>query len=188
MASKRRQPAGWSGLIWPMTADYANDLQLLHCVLAGFDLPDTQVSACGPTPRVVDVQIIHDRQTATLVEAYLEAHPALQSRRHHALVDAEALRVASHVSPRKIPTQHRATSRYRRPRSRGNLTMPDAGAIGSSSRERLSSATPAIPQRQPGRRAPRKLGVSARARPRKHLPQKLHGRRSHRPSELCLMR
>ncbi|WP_241238104.1 hypothetical protein [Xanthomonas euvesicatoria] len=48
-------------------ADYANDIQLLHYVLAGFDLPDTQVSACGPTPRAVDVQIIHDRQTATLV-------------------------------------------------------------------------------------------------------------------------
>ncbi|KAB7763916.1 3'-5' exoribonuclease [Xanthomonas campestris pv. olitorii] len=84
-------------------ADYANDLQLLHYVLAGFDLPDTQVSACGPTPRAVDVQIIHDRQTATLVEAYFEAHPAVQSRRHHALVDAEALRVAWHVSTGRVP-------------------------------------------------------------------------------------
>ncbi len=84
-------------------ADYANDLQLLHYVLAGFDLPDTQVSACGPTPRAADVQIIHDRPTARLVEAYFEAHPAARARRHHALVDAEALRVAWHVSTSRAP-------------------------------------------------------------------------------------
>lgn len=84
-------------------ADYANDLQFLHYVLAGFDLPDTQVYACGPTPWPVDVQIIHDRPTATLVEAYFEAHPAVRSRRHHALVDAEALRVAWHISTGRVP-------------------------------------------------------------------------------------
>ncbi|MBO9873533.1 3'-5' exoribonuclease [Xanthomonas sp. D-93] len=84
-------------------ADYANDVQLLHYVLAGFELPDTEVSLCGPAPRVVDVQIIHDRSTAMLVEAYFEAHPAARARRHHALVDAEALRVAWHVSTGRMP-------------------------------------------------------------------------------------
>ncbi|APO93982.1 3'-5' exoribonuclease [Xanthomonas vesicatoria] len=84
-------------------ADYANDLQLLRYVLAGFDLPDTQVSACGPIPRAVDVQIIHDRPTAALVDAYFEAHAAARARRHHALVDAEALRVAWHVSTGRVP-------------------------------------------------------------------------------------
>jgi hypothetical protein len=84
-------------------ADYANDLQLLRYVLAGFDLPDTQVSACSPTPRALDVQIIHDRPTATLVEAYFGAHPEARARRHHALVDAEALRVSWHVSTGRMP-------------------------------------------------------------------------------------
>jgi len=78
-------------------------IKLLHYVLAGFDLPDTQVSACGPIPRAVDVQIIHDRPTATLVEAYFEAHPAVRSRRHHALIDAEALRVAWSISTGRVP-------------------------------------------------------------------------------------
>lgn len=66
--------------------------------------------------------------------------------------------------------------------------MPDAGAIGSSSRERLSTATPAIPQRQPGQRALRNLGAPARIRPSKHLPQELHGRRSHCSRKLRLVR
>lgn len=75
-------------------ADYPNDLHLLRYALAGFDLPDDQAQACGPIPRPVMTHMLKEGATGMLVEAYFEAHPQIQARRHHALVDAEALRLA----------------------------------------------------------------------------------------------
>jgi hypothetical protein len=84
-------------------ADYANDLQLLRYVIAGFDLPDSQAAACGPLPEKLGMQVVNDSATAMLVEAYFEAHPKVRARRHHALVDAEALRLAWQVSTSRVP-------------------------------------------------------------------------------------
>jgi hypothetical protein len=92
--------AGKASVIY---ADYANDLQLLRYALAGFDLPDNQVSSCGPLPPKADARIIHDRRSAALVEAYFESHPAARARRHHALVDAKALLVAWRISTGRAP-------------------------------------------------------------------------------------
>ncbi|MBV6859651.1 3'-5' exoribonuclease [Xanthomonas campestris pv. zingibericola] len=95
-------------------SDYANDLQLLQYVLAGFDLSEAEVSACGPVPAAMVTEVIHDKVTLTLVEAYFEAHPHVRARRHHALVDAEALRQASLVSTGRTPCPPWAVHTMRR--------------------------------------------------------------------------
>lgn len=75
-------------------ADYPNDLQLVAYVLAGFDLPDDQTQACGPTPRVVLTRMPKEGLMTILLEDWFSAHPKEAARRHHALVDAQALRMA----------------------------------------------------------------------------------------------
>lgn len=75
-------------------ADYPNDLQLFTYVLAGFDLTDDQAEACGPAPRPVLTRMHRDGQTTKVLEDWFLANPAEAARRHHALVDAQALRMA----------------------------------------------------------------------------------------------
>lgn len=75
-------------------ADYPNDLVLLKYVLAGFDLPDDQAAACGPIPQPVMTRMLKEGGMGMLVEDYFSAHSVAAARRHHALVDAEALRMA----------------------------------------------------------------------------------------------
>ncbi|PPT73845.1 hypothetical protein XarjCFBP8253_20465 [Xanthomonas arboricola pv. juglandis] len=74
-------------------ADYAHDLVLLRYVLAGFDMPDDQAQACGPTPQVQGL-LIDGGQIDRKVEWLFESRPMLRARRHHALNDAEVLRLA----------------------------------------------------------------------------------------------
>jgi len=75
-------------------ADYPNDLQLVAYVLAGFDLPDDQTQTCGPTPRVVLTCMRKEGLIAIRLEDWFSAHAEEAARRHHALVDAQALRMA----------------------------------------------------------------------------------------------
>lgn len=84
-------------------ADYPNDLSLLRYVLDGFDLPDGQAAACGPVPRPILTHMLMDGTTWMLVEDYFEAHPEERARRHHAAVDAEALRVAWRIATGRDP-------------------------------------------------------------------------------------
>ena len=69
-------------------ADYPNDVRLLRSALAGGDcdanLPST----------VVTTVMNKEGRTAELVEAWFRERPALAARRHHAMVDAQALRMA----------------------------------------------------------------------------------------------
>ncbi|MGH8463499.1 MAG: hypothetical protein ACRER5_05075 [Pseudomonas sp.] len=74
-------------------ADYSNDLQLLQYVLAGFDLVDDHVQACGPVPEVA-VEILASGCIRAGIETWFQENPAQRGRRHHAMVDAEALRAA----------------------------------------------------------------------------------------------
>lgn len=74
-------------------ADYPNDLQLLQYVLAGFDLTNDQVQACGPVPEVA-MQILASRCIRAGIETWFQDNPGQRARRHHALVDAQALRSA----------------------------------------------------------------------------------------------
>lgn len=75
-------------------ADYPNDLQLLKYVLAGFDLPDSEATACGPILTPVMTLMLREGLTTLLFEDWFAAHPDEATRRHHALVDARALRMA----------------------------------------------------------------------------------------------
>lgn len=74
--------------------DYHNDGALLQYVLAGFDLSDDQASACGPIPSPVMTKMVREGLMTRVLEAWFEAHPEASARRHHAAVDAEALRQA----------------------------------------------------------------------------------------------
>jgi hypothetical protein len=84
-----------SGIQLPcVLADHPNDLHLLTYVLAGFDLPDEQAQACGPIPQPVLARTLDDGLTGMVLEDWFAAHPDQARRRHHALVDAHALRMA----------------------------------------------------------------------------------------------
>ncbi len=73
-------------------ADYFNDIALLQFVLAGFELPDEQVDACGPLPDF-ETQLADDLGLRMAVEGWFSSHAEHQENRHHALVDAKALRI-----------------------------------------------------------------------------------------------
>lgn len=75
-------------------ADHPNDLALLQYAVAGFDLAEAQAQACGPIPRPVYCRMLKDGITQLVLEDYFDAHPNAKQRRHHALVDAQALRMA----------------------------------------------------------------------------------------------
>lgn len=74
--------------------DYPNDGALLRYALAGFELPDSQAFSCGPIPSPVMTEMIREGLIAMLLEDWFQAHPDAGARRHHAGVDAEALRQA----------------------------------------------------------------------------------------------
>lgn len=75
-------------------ADYAIDLQLLQYVLAGFELPESEATACGPIPTPVMMLMQREGLTTIQLEKWFSSHPDQAARRHHALVDARALRMA----------------------------------------------------------------------------------------------
>ncbi|HEY0661300.1 MAG TPA: hypothetical protein VGD21_08300 [Lysobacter sp.] len=75
-------------------ADYPLDLQLLKYVLGGFDLPDADAAACGPIPSPVMTLMVREGLVTVLIEDWFAAHPNEAKRRHNALIDARALRMA----------------------------------------------------------------------------------------------
>ncbi|MGH8085304.1 MAG: hypothetical protein ACREPV_08495 [Lysobacter sp.] len=75
--------------------DYPNDGALLRYALAGFELPMAVADSCGPQPlQLVTTRLAREGLVAVLLEDWFQAHPVAAARRHHALVDAEALRQA----------------------------------------------------------------------------------------------
>lgn len=75
-------------------ADYHNDFSLLRYVLEGFELPEEQAAACGPIPQLVMTRMLKDGCMLRAIEDYFAGHPEAAARRHHAMVDAQALRLA----------------------------------------------------------------------------------------------
>lgn len=73
-------------------ADFPNDLKLFHCVLDGFD--DVSSGPKHRTPAVVTTLMDRDPRMTRLLERWFAMHPDDAARRHHALVDARALRMA----------------------------------------------------------------------------------------------
>lgn len=82
--------------------DYHNDGALLRYALAGFDLPDDEALSCGPIPSPVMTEMIREGLLTLLLEDWFQAHPEAVARRHHAGVDAEALRQAWLAATRRI--------------------------------------------------------------------------------------
>ena len=94
-------------------ADYANDLVLLRHALSGFAMSDAQAQACGPIPRPIMTHMLKEGLTGMLVEDWFDAHPEQRVLRHHALVDARALRMAWLVTTGRMPIPAWAKSAHR---------------------------------------------------------------------------
>lgn len=74
--------------------DYHVDGTLIRYVLDGFDLPDSALAQLPPPPPVVLTLIAERDAVRRQIDRYFSEHPELLGRKHHALVDAEALRWA----------------------------------------------------------------------------------------------
>lgn len=74
--------------------DYQNDGALLRHALAGFELPDAEADACGPIPSPLASRLMQQGILDLLLEDWFDANPDAIARRHHAQVDANALRHA----------------------------------------------------------------------------------------------
>lgn len=84
-----------SGIDAPVVIyDHHVDGALLNFVLDGFDLPDMVIAALAPRPSPRLWLVPRDASLNAMVEAYFAAHLDAAARRHHARVDAEALRQA----------------------------------------------------------------------------------------------
>jgi hypothetical protein len=73
--------------------DYPSDGAQLDFALSGFDLPSVLVDKLGPMP-IIDKHLIVGTETRRQTEIYFREHPDQARRRHHAGIDAEALRWA----------------------------------------------------------------------------------------------
>lgn len=77
-------------------ADYPNDIRLLRAVLTGGGTDSR------PMPSMVTTVMDKKGSTAAWVEAWFRARPDLAARRHNAMVDAQALRMAWRVATGRI--------------------------------------------------------------------------------------
>lgn len=74
--------------------DFPNDGVLLKHALAGFNLPEAVSRTCGPLPETVLTKMLRDDRMSRILEDWFRFHPDAAARRHHAAVDADALRRA----------------------------------------------------------------------------------------------
>lgn len=82
--------------------DYHSDGVLFGHALYGFDLLDTALAKLPPVPKVTQALIVRD-DVRQGIEQWFREHPELAGRRHHAGVDAEALRWAFVAALEKTP-------------------------------------------------------------------------------------
>jgi len=79
-------------------ADFPNDVRLLRSALAGG-------TSGGQLPTGISTTVIDkEGSTAQWVEAWFRSRPMLAARRHHAMIDAQALRMAWRVVTGRITT------------------------------------------------------------------------------------
>ena len=74
--------------------DYENDRALLLRALGGFSRLPSELAECADPPKDLQSSLIQDDRLQAALESYFVEHPHEASRRHHALVDATALRAA----------------------------------------------------------------------------------------------
>lgn len=84
--------------------DYANDIALLHRTIAGLGSLPSELADCAPPPRNLRSALVQDPLVATLLEDHFATHLDEAKRRHHALVDANAFRIACLTAARMVDT------------------------------------------------------------------------------------
>lgn len=82
--------------------DHHTDGTLFRHALGGFDLPLEVTDRLGPEPKVTTTLIGRD-DVQRGIEQYFREHPGHAGRRHHAGIDAEALRRAFIAALEKMP-------------------------------------------------------------------------------------
>lgn len=82
--------------------DYRSDGALFGYALTGFDLPDAVLAKLPPAPNVSQTLILR-KDVRQGIEQWFREHPEHANRRHHAGVDAEALRWAFGAALEKTP-------------------------------------------------------------------------------------
>jgi len=95
--------------------DHGGDITLLRHALSGFELPDAKAAACGSIPRVEARNVAQDGTISMLIEDWFDSHSDAKAFRHHAKIDAEALRMAYLALSGKIePDWSMTFSEYRK--------------------------------------------------------------------------
>lgn len=74
--------------------DYGNDGELLRTAIAGPSLCASEALRSSAPPVQMTLSLLQDALIAEVLEDWFLAHPQEAARRHHALVDANALRMA----------------------------------------------------------------------------------------------
>lgn len=82
--------------------DYRADGALFGYALSGFDLSDVALAKLPPAPQVSQTLILRD-DVCQGIEQWFREHPEQAGRRHHAGVDAEALRWAFVAALERTP-------------------------------------------------------------------------------------
>jgi len=83
-------------------ADHPSDLRLLRNAIDGFAMPASQTRWSGLMPHYESTQMDRGDGLGAMVEFWFQADPERGARRHHALVDANALRWAWQVLTRRV--------------------------------------------------------------------------------------
>lgn len=96
----------------PTDFDFHHDLTVLRHALAALEMPNDQIDTCGPMLQPVMARMLKEGLMGTLVEDCFAGHPQAAAHGHHAMVDAEALRMAWLTVTSPIP-----------PRAWARLTM-----------------------------------------------------------------
>jgi hypothetical protein len=74
--------------------DHGGDAVLLQHALAGFNLTSGEAKSCDLIPRVETRNVAQNGTLSMLIEDWFDSHSEAKAFRHHAKVDAQALRMA----------------------------------------------------------------------------------------------
>lgn len=74
--------------------DHGGDAVLLQHALAGFNLSSAEAESCGPIPQVETRNVAQNGTISMLIEDWFDSNSEAKALRHHAEVDAQALRMA----------------------------------------------------------------------------------------------
>lgn len=94
--------------------DHGGDAVLLQHALAGFNLSSAEAESCGPIPQVETRNVAQNGTISMLIEDWFDSNSEAKALRHHAKVDAQALRMAYLALSGKIEPTGRPHEKYRK--------------------------------------------------------------------------